>query len=162
MHFIFSISFSIFILFSYLIFLLFFYSASCSLLSGSIRPGLFKCPLYNTMAGSVNKKMHGLTKLGKDAHVGSPPCSELCVLARRVSIHDLRHSTLIHVFGCGSILPDWTKKGNWADIRQSVTHPSEAFGTLACLALPKLWVFKSESKVISLADTVNACAFLFR
>lgn len=129
-------------------FLIVFYSASCSLLSGSI----FKCPLYNTMTGSVNNKLHGLTKLGKDAHVGSSPCSELCVLARRLSIHYLCHSTLIHVFGCGSILPDWTKKGNWADFRQSVTHPSEAFGTLACLALPKLWVFKSESKVISLAE----------
>ncbi len=128
--------------------LLFFYSASCSLLSGSI----FKCPLYNTMPGSVNKKLHGLTRLGKDAHVGSSPCSELCVLARRVSMHYLLHSTLIHVFGCGSILPDWTKKGNWADVRQSLTHPSEAFGTRACLDLPKLWVFKSESKVISLAE----------
>ncbi len=74
------------------------------------------------------------------------------VFVHRVSMHYLRHSTLIHVFGCGSILPDWTKKGNWADVRQSVTHPSEAFGTLACLDLPKLWVFKSESKVISLAE----------
>lgn len=104
------------------------------------------------MVGSVNKKPYGLSKLGKDTHVGSPPCSELCVLARCVSIHYLRHSTLIHVSGCRSILLDWTKKGNWADIRQPATHPSEAFGTLACLALPRLWVFKSESKVIGLAE----------
>ncbi|ROI37121.1 Potassium voltage-gated channel subfamily KQT member 1 [Anabarilius grahami] len=74
----------------------------------------------------------------QDTHVGSPPCSELCVLARRVSIHYLRHSALIYVFGCRFILPGWTKKGNSADIRQSATHPSEAFGTVACLALPRL------------------------
>lgn len=73
-------------------------------------------------------------------------------MARRVSIHYLRHSALIYVFGCRFILPGWTKKGNSADIRQSATHPSEAFGTVACLALPRLWVLKSDSKVIGLAE----------
>lgn len=125
---------------------------SCSLLSRLRLARVLKCQPYNTMAGNVNKKPYGMAKLCQDTHVGSPLCSELCVLARRVSIHYLRHSALIYVFGCRSILPGWTKKGNSADIRQSARHPSEAFGTVACLALPRLWVLKSDSKVIGLAE----------